>query len=134
MAGQKGRLFLLKLGASGGGGTVAGLKGLTMTIGNESVDITNKDSNGWRTLLKGAGTKSLNVSANGIAETGATYETLKGYAEADSINTMQIAGPDGDAAEASFQITSFEESGAENDALTFSISLVSSGTVTYTQA
>lgn len=134
MAAQKGRLYLLKLGASGGGGTVAGLRNLSATINNEPVDITNKDSGGWRTLLEGAGTQSVDVSADGVATDGATYETLKGYAQANSHNTMQIIGPDNDALEGSFMITSFQEAAAHNDELKFTISLQSAGAITPTQA
>ncbi len=133
MAAQKGRLHLLKLGASGVGGTVAGLRNLRKALTNESVDITNKDSGGWRTLLEGAGTQSVDISADGIASDGATYETLKGYANANSINTFQIIGPDNDAYEGSFQITSFEEASSYNDELKFSITLQSSGAITPTE-
>jgi hypothetical protein len=37
-------------------------------------------------LLEGAGTQSVDISADGVATDGATYETLKGYAQAASIN------------------------------------------------
>lgn len=134
MAYQKGRLFLLKLGADGSGGTVAGLTENGFTINNEPVEVTNKDSGGWRTLLEGAGTQAVTISASGRASDGATYETLKGYAEANSINAFQLIGPDNDAVSGSFQITSFQEQGSHNDALTFSVTLESSGTITFTQA
>lgn len=133
MAGQKGRLYLVKLGASGGGGTLAGLRENTLRINNEPVDTTNKDSAGWRNLLEGAGTQAVTVTATGIADTAATYETVKGYAQANSINTFQIIGPDNDAAEGAFQITSFEEGGAHNGELTFSLTLESAGTISFTQ-
>ncbi len=134
MAAQKGRLFLLKLGASGAGGTIGGSRNLSAQIGNEAVDITNKDSAGFRTLLEGAGTQTLDVSFDGVATDDSVYETFKGYAQAGSINAMQIIGPDNDALSASFLITSFTEAGAHNGEITFTASLQSSGTITPTQA
>lgn len=134
MAAQKGRLFLLKLGASGAGGTVAGSRSLTVTINNEAVEITNKDSGGFRELLEGAGTQGVDISLEGVATDGSTYETFKGYAQAGSINSMQVIGPDNDAVSAAFLITSFQEAGNYNDEIKFSASLQSSGTVSYTQA
>lgn len=134
MAAQKGRLHLLKLGASGAGGTVAGIRNVSATINNEPVDITNKDSAGWRNLLEGAGTQSVSISGDGVATDGATYETLKGYAQANSHNTMQVIGPDNDALEGSWMITSFQESSGHNNEIAFSITLESAGTVTFTQA
>lgn len=134
MAFQKGRTHLIKLGASGVGGTLAGVKNLTVTINNEAVDITNKDSSGWRALLEGAGTQSVDISADGVASDGATYETLKGYAQSNSINTFQIVNPDTDALEGLFQITSFQEQSSHNNELAFSISLQSAGVITPTNA
>jgi len=133
MAAQKGRLYLLKLGADGSGGTVAGLRNLSAQIANQAVDITNKDSGGFRTLLEGAGTQSVDISADGIASDGATYETMRGYAIAGSINSFQVIGPDNDATSASFLITSFQEAGAQDDELKFTLTMQSSGTVTQTQ-
>lgn len=132
MAYQKGRSFVLKLGASGAGGVVAGIQTTDFKINNESVDVTNKDSNGFQTLLEGAGTKSVEISIAGVASDGATYETFKGYAQSDSINIMQLLGADSDAIEASFQISNLSESGEHNGAVKFSATLKSSGTVTYT--
>jgi TP901-1 family phage major tail protein len=134
MAAQKGRLYLLKLGADGSGGTVAGVRTASAQIGNEAVEITNKDSAGWRTLLEGAGTQSVDISIDGVATDGSTYETLKGYAQAGSLNAMQLIGPDNDALSGSFLITSFQEAGAHNGEITFTASLQSSGTITFTQA
>jgi predicted secreted protein len=134
MAAQKGRLYLLKLGASGAGGTIGGARSLSASIGNQAVEITNKDSAGFRTLLEGAGTQTVDLSFEGIASDDSVYETFKGYAQAGSINAMQVIGPDNDAISASFLITSFQESGAHNGEISFSASLQSSGTVTYTQA
>ncbi len=134
MTAQKGRLFLLKLGADGAGGTVAGTRNLSIQIGNQAVDITNKDSAGWRTLLEGAGTQTVDISIDGVSTDGATFETFKGYAESGSINAMQVIWPDNDALTASFLITSYQESGAFNDEIKFTASLQSSGTVTFTQA
>ena len=133
MAFQKGRLMLLKLGAAGAGGTVAGLRATTLRINNELVDVTNKDSAGWRNLLEGAGTQSVSITCNGVTSDGATYETLKGYAIANTHNTMQLLNPDSDAAEGSFMITSLEEAGEHNGAVLFTITLESAGTITFTQ-
>jgi TP901-1 family phage major tail protein len=133
MAAQKGRLHLLKIGASGAGGTVAGLRNLRRAHTNEPVDITNKDSGGFRELLEGAGTQSLDITADGVATDGATYETLKGYANAGSINAFQIIGPDNDAYSASFLITAFEEASSYHDELKFTLTMQSSGTITPTE-
>lgn len=54
MVADKGRDLLLRIEDSPGSGTyttIASLTGLTLNITNSTVDITNKSSDGWQTLL-----------------------------------------------------------------------------------
>lgn len=134
MAYQKGRDHLIKLGVAGAGGTLAAVKNLTNALTNEAVDVSNKDSAGWRELGEDFGTQSIDITCDGVATDAATYETLKGYAQANSINTFYILGPDGDSVQASFQVTSFQEQSGHNNDLTFSLTLQSSGAVTFSNA
>ena len=131
MAAQKGISFLLKLGASGSGGTLAAMRATSYSYGVELVDITNKDSASFRTILEGAGTKSLSINVSGLACTDATFESFKTLAQAAALNTFQIYEPDGDTIEASFLITKFEASGDHNKEMTFTATLESSGTITF---
>ena len=55
MAAQKGLDMLLKVNTTGSTyATVGGLRSTSITLNDESVDITNKDSLGHRQLLAGA--------------------------------------------------------------------------------
>jgi TP901-1 family phage major tail protein len=131
MTAQKGLSMLLKLGSDGSGGTVAGLQTTTLSINNEMVDVTTKDSAGWRALLQQAGVQSISISANGTAESAATFETLQGYAQVNSINAFQMVYGDGDTVGGNFQITKFEIAGTYNKEQTFTITLESSGQPTF---
>jgi len=131
MAFFKGRSFVLKLGASGAGGTVAAIQNLSIALNNEGAETTNKDDAGWRTFLQDAGLKSATISGDGVASDSSTYETLKGYAQANSINTFQLIDEDGDTVEGSFHISNFTQTGGVADAMTFSITLESSGSLTF---
>jgi hypothetical protein len=69
MSAEKGSAFLLKVGDGGspvGYTTVAGLRTTQMTVNGAMVEITSKDSGGWRDLLSGAGVRSVSVSAAGV--------------------------------------------------------------------
>lgn len=135
MTNYKGRDFLLKLGTWSGGTTIADCRTHTLTIGNEQVDITNKSSNGFRTLLEGAGTKSLRVQFGGVVSNDTGFESLQGYAIANSINAMALGGfGDSDVIEGSFAIESFEITGEQNGEQTFTATLASSGSYTLTAA
>lgn len=135
MAAIKGLNLLLKIGTvSGSPVTVAGMKDTAFSLNNEMVDVTNKDSSGYRTLLEQAGVQSLSITASGTADSAAGYETLRGYAFANSINTFSLFFNNGSTLEGSFQITKFDNSGAYNGAETFTITLESSGQWTFTAA
>ena len=135
MAAKQGREFLLRQGTLESGTNVAGLRATSFSIGTEAVDITNKDSNGYRTLLEGAGTLSLSITAEGVYDDAVVNDTLRGYAMAGSINTFTIIfnsnGTTADTLQASFLITSYERAGDHNNEETFTLTLESSGAWTY---
>jgi TP901-1 family phage major tail protein len=134
MTDYTGRAFLLKTGAWSGGTEVAECQENTLRINHEAVDITHKGSAGYRTLLEGAGTKSVTLSGGGVMSNVAGFETFQGYANAGSINALAMGWADGDTLEGSFMVTSFEVTGAHNGAQTFSFTAESSGSWTFTAA
>ncbi len=139
MAAKKGSLFLLKVGDGGGTEvftTVAGIRATSLTINNATVDVTTKDSAGMRELLAGGGIQSMSLSANGVFTDATVEEMVRGYAAANSINNYEIYsggdGSSGDKWEGAFIITSYGRSGDFNNEESFTISLESSGAVTFT--
>ena len=71
MSVEKGSAFLLKIGNGDVPltyATIAGLRTTQLQVSGEAVNVTNKDSGGWRELLSGAGVRAVSVSAAGEAE------------------------------------------------------------------
>ncbi len=69
MSAEKGSAFLLKIGdgaAPPAYATVAGLRTTQLSVNGEVVNVTTKDSGGWRELLSGAGVRSVSVAGSGI--------------------------------------------------------------------
>jgi len=135
MAAIKGRNWLLKLGTAGAGGTLAGVRTTSLKLNDEEIDITTKDSAGWRELGEAFGTQSVDIDVEGIFSNSATYETFQGYAQARTINGFQLISVDAldtDAYSGLFQITGFTMSQAYNKEIAFSCTLKSSGAVTFT--
>ena len=69
MAAQKGQSMLMKVGNGGSPETfttIGGLRSTSLTVNNESVDVTNKDSSGKRTFLAAAGVQSISVAGSGV--------------------------------------------------------------------
>ena len=137
MAAQKGRSFVLKIGNGAtveAFTTVGGMRSTGITLGNETVDVTDKDSAGWRELLESAGGKSVSVSGSGVFKDSASETTVRTAALADTIDNYRVQFEDGDYFAGAFQITSLEFTGENNGAREYSLTLESSGAVTYTAA
>ena len=93
MAAQKGSALIMRVGNGGSPETftaVAGLRSTSLTVNNESVDVTNKDSSGKRTLLAAAGVQSISVSGSGVFTDAASETTVKTNALADTQNNYQV--------------------------------------------
>src|SRR5205085_12206629 len=106
----------------------------SLKLGNQQVDITNKSSAGYRTLLSAAGVQGIDITFGGVMTNDTGFETMQGYAFANSINTFAIQWADGDTIEGSFAVSDFQVSGDFNGEQTFTVTLQSSGQWTFTAA
>src|SRR3546814_3221731 len=92
MAIENGSDFLLKIGAGESPPTyrtVAGLHTTQMSVNGEAVNVTTKESGGWRELLSGAAVRSVSVSAAGIF-TGSDAEVrLRGHRSEEHTSELQ---------------------------------------------
>lgn len=135
MAAEKGRLFSIKRGdgaTSEAFTTIAALRSSSISINGEMVDITNKDSSGERLLLAAAGTVSVTVSGSGVFTDTATELLLSVSALTRTLDNYEILFESGDKYGGAFQITTLEYAGEFNGERTYSVTLESSGTVTFT--
>jgi TP901-1 family phage major tail protein len=143
MAAQRGAAMLLKMDISGTQTTIAGLRSTSITFNEETVDITNKDSLGARTLLAGGGVQSVSVSGSGVFTDDASETALRTayFAQANSsdgsnaqtaaFEDFQILVPDLGTLTGAFQITSLEYAGEYNGEVTYSITLESAEYITF---
>ena len=135
MVAQKGALVLIKVGNGGGPetfATVGGLRTTRLVLNNQLVDTTNKDSGGWRSLLAGAGIRSITLSGSGIFTDSASEETVRGYAFTNSINNYEFYFGGNDKISGAFQITSYERAGNHDGEETYAITFESAGAITST--
>lgn len=112
--------------------TVAAVRTRSMTLGNEVVDITSDDDNGFRTMLQDPGTKTLDLTVEGVFKD-ATMLTVA-MSTTDIMEGFSILFPTIGTIAGEFVVTSFEAGAAYNEAGTFSCSLQSSGAFTFTPA
>ncbi len=142
MAVQKGSSFLLKDNSTGTPATIGGLRSTSMSINGEMVDVTTKDSNAFitsgnekaRDLLQGGGIRSMSISASGVFTDSSTENILRGFAFDGAIQNYDLVFGDGSKIAGAFLITSYERAGEYNGEETYSVTLESHNTITYTDA
>ena len=140
MAAQKGRDLLLKVRTSTGPDvftTVAGLRTTGLTMNEETVDVTNKDSNGFRELLDGRIVQSMQLQAEGVFKDDTTFTKLRTLFLAGTNEEYQLVIPGASAGaagtfEGPFRITSLEVAGDYNNEVNFSITLESAAEIAFT--
>lgn len=132
---EKGRSFVLKHSnqvSPVSYSTIGGARTSSIAINGETVDVTDKDDAGWQTLLESAGQKSVSISAGGVFKNSAAEALMRTAALNQTIEDFQILFQNGGYFTGNFQITSLEFTGENNGAVMYSMTLVSSGPVTYT--
>ena len=134
MAAQKGRSLLMKLGNAASPEvftTIGGMRSTSISINDETVDITNKDSGTARTLLANGGIMSMSVSGSGVFTDSASEATLQGDMNQSALTNYQFLIPDFGTYTGQFQLTSLEYAGEYNGEVTYSFAFESSGAITF---
>ena len=134
MAAQKGSAVLIKLDISGTATTIGGLRSSTITLNEEMVDITNKDSSNLRTLLPAAGVQSITISGSGVFTDAASETTLRGKFGDSSFSNFQVIVPDFGTYTGAFMVASLEYAGEYNGEATYSMTFEGSGAIAFTAA
>jgi TP901-1 family phage major tail protein len=132
MAIENGSAFLLKIGdgaAPPAYATVAGLRTTQLSVNGEAVNVTTKDSGGWRELLSGAGVRSVSVSAAGIFTGSAAETRLRGQALAGAIDDYELSFESGERMRGRFLVARLDYAGDYNGERNYTLSLESSGPV-----
>lgn len=134
MAAQKGSALLMKIGDGASPEaftTIGGMRSTSMTLNDEMVDVTNKDSARARTLLAQGGVNSMTVSGSGVFTDTASETTLRAKFDVSALTNYQFLIPDLGTYTGSFQLTSLEYAGEYNGEVTYSFTFESSGALTF---
>ena len=133
MAVQKGASLVVKIGNGGSPETfttVAGLQDTSISINQETVDVTNKDSSRVRTLLAQGGVKSFTITGSGIFQDNATEQSVLTAFDGSSFTNYQFLVPDYNTFTGAFQVTTLDYTGTYNGAVQYSMTFESAGAVT----
>ena len=133
MSAEKGSAFLLKVGNGAEPpvfATVAGMRTTQMSVNGEAVNVTSKDSGGWRELLSGAGVRFVSVAGSGIF-TGSDAELrVKANALGGALDDYELSFESGERMRGRFLVTRLDYAGDYNGERNYALSLESSGPVT----
>jgi TP901-1 family phage major tail protein len=134
MAAQKGSALLMKMGNAASPEvftTIGGMRSTSISMNDEMVDVTNKDSTRARTLLAQGGVNSTTVSGSGVFTDSASEATLKGKFDVSALTNYQFLVPDFGTFTGKFQLTTLEYAGEFNGEVTYSFTFESSGAITF---
>jgi TP901-1 family phage major tail protein len=132
MSAEKGSAFLLKIGNGASPpvfATVAGMRTTQMSVNGEAVNVTSKDSGGWRELLSGAGVRSVSVAASGIFTGSPAEGRVKSNALSGLVDHYELSFESGERMQGRFLVTRLDYSGDYNGERNYTLSLESSGPV-----
>jgi len=132
MPAEKGSAFLLKVGNGAEPpvfATVAGMRTTQMSVNGEAVNVTHKDSGGWRELLSGAGVRSVSVAGSGIFTGSAAETRVKSNALGGMLDDYELSFESGERMRGKFLVTRLDYAGDYNGERNYTMSLESSGPV-----
>lgn len=134
----KGKDFIVKRGNGAtpteAFATIAGMRETSTTLNNEQVDITDKDGTLWKKLLEGGGIQSMSIKLSGVMKDAASLASMQAAAFANSIHNYELLSGNGDKFSGAFAISSFERAGTNGKEETYSLTLESADTITFTPA
>ena len=134
MAAQKGSALLMKIGNGGSPEaftTIGGMRSTSLSMNDEMVDVTNKDSSRARTLLAQGGTNSMTVAGSGVFRDSASVTTLRSKFDESGLTNYQFLVPDFGTFTGNFRLTSLEYAGEFNGEVTYSFTFESSGAISF---
>lgn len=130
MTAQKGSICKISDGTGTGAVDIVALRTTDLTVNGQAVDVTTRDSAGFRELVAGAGIASLQVKGDGVVTDSTSFGTLADRCTAQSLNAMTVHFGAAGTYTGLFQLTQFDIKGGYNDAQTYGMTFESSGSLT----
>ncbi len=109
---------------------LANCRSNSQSIGNETIEVTDKDGAPDRTLIEG-GIRSSDVSASGVFTDAASIKLMKQWTRAGSIKNFRTIDGLGNSQTGAFLCATFEHAGEFDGEQTYDVKLMSSGVMTY---
>lgn len=130
----KGRSATMQISANGGSTftTIGGVRTTSLKINNNPVDITNVSSGGFREVLADGGTQQFDIDVDGILVDDTAWEALEAVVDDRTLVWFKLSFGNAGVVTSKFAASAFSIGAPHDGAQTFTCSLMSSGTVTFT--
>ena len=122
--------MVLQLNIASAYTTIGGCISHTLTINNETIDVSDKDSSRWSDKLA-AGARSLDVAFNGWVTDDAAFALIEAAAENDTVLDLKLLYGNSKTCTCDFFLSNFAYTGEYNGAQTFSGTLGNDGSPTF---
>ena len=109
---------------------VGGQNSHTITLNNQVIDITNKSSADYRELLPDEGLQSLDLTLEMTFNSDTQFAALRALAGSKADAAFQVNMPTTDLAFVGM-VSNFTETSPSSDKLTASVTILSTGTITW---
>ncbi len=129
---EKGSAFLLKVGDGASPpafATAAGLRTTQLSVNGQAVEVTSKDSGGWRELLSGAGVRSVSVAAAGVFTGSPAEVRIRGSVLTGTVDDYRLTFESGETMTGRFLVTRLDYAGDFNGERSYTLALESAGPV-----
>lgn len=131
---HKGREFLVEVDTGSGFVAIGFLQTKSLSISSDTIDVTDIDSNDWRTLDdRGLGSRSMAFSGSGVLDTtDAALVFMEDAVWSGTLVNLKLTLLDtgsGHSYEGVFKVTTFDRSGEHGGIVTFSMSAESAGVI-----
>lgn len=123
MAAQLGRNMLVKLS----GTAIASVKETSLKVNKQAIDISSKTDNGFRVFHDAVGSKSLDISCEGVAELNAVRTLAIDVGDNILLSGVTLDYEGGPTISGTFALVGYSESGPNSDVVNCSFELQSSG-------
>ena len=123
MSAATGRALVIKRDGTKIGAVVS----KSISINNEPIDTSNDDDLGFRTLMEDSGTRSVDISVEGVLKTDALLIDAADPATTALIEAADIVFPSGLILRGDFRLNGIEVSGESAGRVQFSGTLQSTG-------
>ncbi len=134
MAALIGRKVRLKKGTGVSAVGIIGARQEDITVANGEVDVTDKDDNGYRTLLDDWGVRSIDVSISGLLKDDSLIEVATSPSASVLLQDYELEIEGIGTFAGDFFMNGLSLGAPHDKSATFSATFLSSGVYTYTPA